>query len=219
MENQDVFQIFLEQFKDETEMTAKEKRILEVAIELFSEKGYHATSTSEIAKRANVAEGTIFRHFKTKKDILLTLMAPLAIKMASPILLKEVQEILQKEDRELEETLRELLINRLQLLDQNIDRIKIIFQEMQFHPEIQEAVVENLAKKAREMALEFVENQIEKGEIRDLPPKNITRVFASMMFGYIFYRYFLFPDEEKDISFSETAESLLDILLNGVRKK
>ncbi len=48
----------------------KEQRILEAAIAVFSEKGFSAATTSEIAKNAGVAEGTIFRYFKTKKDIL-----------------------------------------------------------------------------------------------------------------------------------------------------
>ena len=43
-------------------------RILE-AVDMFGEKGYASTSTSEIAKRAGVAEGTIFRYYKTKRFI------------------------------------------------------------------------------------------------------------------------------------------------------
>lgn len=54
-------------FEDEEGLTEKQKKIIIAAIESFSEKGYAATSTSEIAKKAGVAEGTIFRHYKTKK--------------------------------------------------------------------------------------------------------------------------------------------------------
>lgn len=49
------------------DLTPKQAKILQAAVEIFAEKGYAATSTSEIAKRAGVAEGTIFRHYKTKK--------------------------------------------------------------------------------------------------------------------------------------------------------
>ena len=44
----------------------KEEKILKSAIKIFSEKGFSASTTSEIAKDAGVAEGTIFRYFKTK---------------------------------------------------------------------------------------------------------------------------------------------------------
>lgn len=63
--------------KEEQSMTDKQKKILIAAIDAFSEKGYAATSTSEIAKLAGVAEGTIFRHYKTKKNLLLTLLSSL----------------------------------------------------------------------------------------------------------------------------------------------
>ena len=46
----------------------RQMRILE-AVDMFGEKGYASTSTSEIAKRAGVAEGTIFRYYKTKRFI------------------------------------------------------------------------------------------------------------------------------------------------------
>ncbi|MHB8066249.1 MAG: TetR/AcrR family transcriptional regulator, partial [Ruminiclostridium sp.] len=54
----------------ELDLPDKEKRILEAAIQISNEKGFSSATTSEIAKRAGVAEGTIFRYFKTKHDIL-----------------------------------------------------------------------------------------------------------------------------------------------------
>ena len=51
-------------------MTKKQEKILNKALELFAEKGYHSTSTSTIAKEAGVSEGLIFRHFKNKDGLL-----------------------------------------------------------------------------------------------------------------------------------------------------
>lgn len=48
--------------------------ILETAARLFAERGFNNTPTSLLAKEAGVAEGTIFRHFRTKDDIFLTLI-------------------------------------------------------------------------------------------------------------------------------------------------
>lgn len=53
--------------KEDGQMTPKQISILEAAIEIFSDKGFSAASTSEIAQKAGVAEGTIFRYYKTKK--------------------------------------------------------------------------------------------------------------------------------------------------------
>ncbi|SRR6266581_2159706 len=44
-------------------------RILQAAYHLFANKGYHGTSTKEIARRARVSEATIFRQFKDKHGV------------------------------------------------------------------------------------------------------------------------------------------------------
>lgn len=49
----------------------RKEAILKAAIQLFAKRGFHATATSEVAKLARVAEGTIFHHFKTKEGILI----------------------------------------------------------------------------------------------------------------------------------------------------
>ena len=44
--------------------------MIESALILFSEQGYDKTSTSDIAKKAGVAEGTVYKQFKNKKALL-----------------------------------------------------------------------------------------------------------------------------------------------------
>ncbi|CAG36428.1 TetR/AcrR family transcriptional regulator [Desulfotalea psychrophila] len=51
-------------------MTKKEI-IIQAATELFTEKGYRETTTSDIRKKAKVAQGTLFYHFANKEGILL----------------------------------------------------------------------------------------------------------------------------------------------------
>jgi TetR/AcrR family transcriptional regulator, fatty acid metabolism regulator protein len=52
---------------------SKHQKILTAAVEVFSEKGFYNSRVSDIAKRANVADGTIYLYFKNKDDILITL--------------------------------------------------------------------------------------------------------------------------------------------------
>lgn len=51
-------------------MTEKQEKILQAALQLFAKEGYHATSTSKVAKVAGVSEGLIFRHFGNKDGLL-----------------------------------------------------------------------------------------------------------------------------------------------------
>lgn len=48
----------------------KKEAILNVALQLFSSQGFDNTSTSLIAKKAEVSEGLIFRHFVNKEGLL-----------------------------------------------------------------------------------------------------------------------------------------------------
>lgn len=51
----------------------KRRRILQAAVKVFARKGYFAAKVSEIAKKADVADGTIYLYFRNKEDILVSL--------------------------------------------------------------------------------------------------------------------------------------------------
>ncbi len=45
-------------------------RLVQAALELFSERGYEQTTAAEIARRAGLTERTFFRHFADKREVL-----------------------------------------------------------------------------------------------------------------------------------------------------
>lgn len=49
---------------------ATRERLMRAALELFTTQGYHGSTTPQIAARAGVAEGTIYRHFPSKQQLL-----------------------------------------------------------------------------------------------------------------------------------------------------
>jgi len=62
--------------------TLKEKQrqerkalILQAAEEVLMEKGYHETSSDEIAARVGIAKGTVYLHFASKEDLVIALFA------------------------------------------------------------------------------------------------------------------------------------------------
>ncbi|HLR62645.1 MAG TPA: TetR/AcrR family transcriptional regulator [Lentibacillus sp.] len=50
----------------------KYNQIIEAAVEVIAENGYHASQVSKIAKKAGVADGTIYLYFNNKEDILIS---------------------------------------------------------------------------------------------------------------------------------------------------
>ncbi len=52
----------------------RKKQLLQVALDVFIEKGYYGTSTREIARRAGVSSGLLFHYFSNKDSIYLELV-------------------------------------------------------------------------------------------------------------------------------------------------
>ncbi len=53
-----------------TQADLTRQRLVRAALELFTAQGYHDTTTPQISKKAGVAEGTIYRHFDSKQQLL-----------------------------------------------------------------------------------------------------------------------------------------------------
>jgi len=51
-------------------MKNKKKEIVEIAMRLFAQNGYHKTTTAAISKEANISTGLLFYHFSNKKILL-----------------------------------------------------------------------------------------------------------------------------------------------------
>src|ERR1700761_8375776 len=83
-------------------MTGEDRRhqILEVAIDLFSKRGFGGTTTKQIADAAGVSEAIIFRHFATKQDLYAAILDFQAQEMGKHLWMEELRELAEKEDDE-----------------------------------------------------------------------------------------------------------------------
>jgi AcrR family transcriptional regulator len=199
---------------DDGKKTEKQIRIIEAAVEVFSEKGFAAASTSEIAQRAGVAEGTIFRHYKTKKDLLLSIAGPVAAKLFAPFLMRDFARLLELPYDRVEDFLRAILRDRLEFARKNMKLIKILVHEVPFQPE--------LLAQVKELFTHIVVTRVEKavkhfqaqGALKEIPPWRVIRSTVSQFVGMIVFHVFLAPDFPFDEE--EEIERTVDILLHGI---
>ncbi|MBP2242055.1 AcrR family transcriptional regulator [Cytobacillus eiseniae] len=210
-------ELLIQQLFDEEKLTDKQKKIIVAAIESFSEKGYSATSTSEIAKKAGVAEGTIFRHYKTKKDLLLSIVAPLMTKMIGPIVVNDFNKVLDRQYDRVEDFLKATIENRRELLIKLLPVIKILLQEIPFQPELRELFLEQIANKIFERVSIIIKGYQEKGELIEMPPESVARLAITSILGYLFSRYILFPHIEWDDELE--TERTIQFIMHGLGKK
>ncbi|MER2071336.1 MAG: TetR/AcrR family transcriptional regulator, partial [Psychrobacillus sp.] len=91
----------------------KYKQIIDAAIIVIAENGYHQSQVSKIAKQAGVADGTIYLYFKNKEDILISVFEE---KME--VFADNLKEIL-KEDISASEKLYKMIENHFKVLASN----------------------------------------------------------------------------------------------------
>ncbi|WP_010095714.1 TetR/AcrR family transcriptional regulator [Ornithinibacillus scapharcae] len=201
----------------EKELTPKQAKIVEAAIEIFSEKGFAATSTSEIAKQAGVAEGTIFRHYKTKKDLLISIVMPVISKFAVPFLAEKfLLEVFGDEEFEnFDALLRKLIYNRYEFVKKNVQLLKILIQEMAYHSEIQESfknVFVNISLPKFQSAIKMLR---EKDQLVDFPTETMLRLAVTTIVGFLITRFIIMPDydweDEKEIEYT------IQFIRNGLK--
>jgi AcrR family transcriptional regulator len=59
----------------------KRRRLKDAALQLFRSRGYERTSVEQITKRANLATGSFYQHYRSKQQLLLALMDELLAAM------------------------------------------------------------------------------------------------------------------------------------------
>lgn len=199
-------------------LTPKQEQILKAAVEIFAEKGYASSSTSEIAAKANVAEGTIFRHYKTKKELLISIVTPFMTKFTLPFFASHfANEVFEEPPEGLESLLRTLLKNRFEFAKENAPLLRIVIQEMAFHPELQENFQEVFLEEIFPKFEEALNHLKEKGKLVEMPNASIIRMIISSVVGFLVTRFIIAPDlnweDEKEIDYT------IDFIMHGLAQK
>ncbi len=197
------------------DLTAKQEKVLEAAIHLFAEKGFERSSTHEIAERAGVAEGTLFKRFSTKKDLLLAVGIYIASKISIPSQAREVIAILEQPHSTMEGLLRTLLMNRLTFAKKHRRMLKVLIQELPFHPELQRLIKEAFGKTLIPAAVQAIDRYKAAGQLRDLPSITIFRMVIGQLMAYALTRHVLLPELEWNDD--QEIEQIIDVLMRGLR--
>ncbi|MGC7872788.1 TetR family transcriptional regulator [Desulfosporosinus sp. SYSU MS00001] len=190
--------------------TVEERRqdILEAALKVFSENGYKGATTAEIARQAGVAEGTIFRHFATKKELLTAVLEP---KIVEGLI------VLDQEKRESspEEFFRCFLKNRLELMQENAGLFRLMFAEAQYHSEVREALFHGILGPGIGLIKPWFDKGIAQGVFKPLPLIPTMRSFMGMAMFYGVFG-FLFPNLSPERTIDEAADHIAELFLHGL---
>lgn len=186
-------------------------RILIVSKELFNELGFDNTTTSIIAKKANIAEGTIYNYFTSKTEIFIEIMTK-----------DFIVEEYTTQSLKISDQLYDFIVNYLK---------RILFIPKNILKEVMIASLNlakkkpNLMKKLAEMDLKFIDDFEKK--LKELKEKNYieencdVKQLSEIIFGFIAFEvtmYLYEKDRKKDYMY-EQIKIKLEVLLKHYIKE
>jgi AcrR family transcriptional regulator len=183
-------------------MNEKKQQILQSAMKLFAENGFHSTSMQGIADQIGIAKGTLYIHFKSKEQLLLSIL-----KQYQHDLFEKIEFVEKDSKLNSKEILVKQVYVKLVEFQKNSDFIKMQFKEQLNH--------ENEAVKAfAEQRKAKILNWIKKG-ILGLYGEKITPnlwdlviLFNGMIREYMLLLVF----ERKPIDIAKASEFIVNRL-------
>lgn len=195
----------------------KQRKIIESAVELFSEKGYANTTTSEIAQMAGIAEGTLFRYYKTKDALLKALLIPFR-QSVIPKISKEVLSLLKLQVfKSIEDFLTFFIKNRLEFIRENQKIFKVFVKELYYKEDFRmECLPQFDNDEIKEFANSLINKAKENGEIKNIPNYIIFRDFGIFSISYCVARFTILP-QELFLDDDTEVRMLVERIMCGIR--
>lgn len=202
-------------------MTAGDRRqqILDVAVELFSQKGFRGTTTREIAQAAGVNEAIIFRHFATKSDLYNAIMDQKASSPNVKAMQEKVNQAMEAgDDRQVFET---LAFHMLEFHDHDDNAMRLLLHSALEGHELAEMIFRNHILRTHRQMAEYVRKRIDDGVFRQVDPMTAVRGFLGMLISQVMHRKFFEPEGGPVTSLSnqEAARRFSDLILSALNRQ
>lgn len=191
--------------------TPEERReeIIKAAVSLFARQGFERTTTREIAAAAGISEGTIYKYFASKQEILFAFVQP-TIFSSLPDLF---QRYANMDDREI---LRAFIADRLSLWEQNQDLMRAVFGEAMFNPALADGM-NRMIQPALQVIEAFFAQRMREGAFRHIDPAVAARALIGHLLAY-FLKWILLGDTESlRIPHHQLVDELTDLFLHGIQ--
>jgi AcrR family transcriptional regulator len=150
-------------------------KILAAALEVFSSRGFHGATVDEVADRAGLGKGTVYRHFSSKRELFSELIRSKVAELEEAVTgaidaRADVLEIIEK-----------YLRIYFGFFDRNRNLYKVLVQEQSdFGAEVKALYIGNILKK-----LPLLRRKIlQAGKSGELKPINFQTVFYGVM-GFV----------------------------------
>jgi TetR/AcrR family transcriptional regulator len=200
-------------------MSGEDRRnqLIEVAVDLFSKKGFGGTTTREIAAAAGVTEAIIFRHFATKQELYTAILDYKGLANGSERWSAEAEDFMARND---DEGLFRLILTKIV----EVHRTEARFERLMIHAALEGhelAVMHNQFHLTVGTRIkDYLERRQRAGALVKTDPTTILVAVAGAAQFYAMqkYMYQLCPPQlSEEISDETMINDLLRILMSGLR--
>lgn len=201
-----LFQIPLSDKKISNE---KYQKIIDAAIKVFSRKGFYNSKVADVAKAAEVADGTIYLYFKNKDDLLISIF-----EHSMDYFLQKVNDQISDLSSPAEK-LKKFIQLHLLLMQKNQNLAIVLQVELRSsHKFMKEYQAEKFMQ-----YLQLIEDIITEGQEKNVFKKDINQYVAKRaIFGAIddlALEWLLM--KHKRYTLEEAATQLYDMIINGIK--
>ncbi|WP_405097571.1 TetR/AcrR family transcriptional regulator [Oceanobacillus sp. FSL H7-0719] len=114
----------LSSVKDQDLIKKRRDQMIKGAMTLFKEKGFHQTTTREIAKESGFSIGTLYEYIRKKEDVLFLVCDGIYEELG-----ERLNSAMQMENPSLE-SLKEIMTSYYKLMDEMQEEILVLYQEV-----------------------------------------------------------------------------------------
>lgn len=192
---------------------SRERRVADImtaARSVFREKGYEDAPLSDIAELANVVEGSIYRYFDNKRDLLVKVIEDWYESMLADYD-QQLSGIRGTRNR-----LRYMIWRHLKTIHEEPALCNLMFQFLRTGNDYSHTAVYELNRQYTRRTLDIVKEGIDAGELRDDVPLRLVR---DMIYGCVEHRTWAYLRGEGDFDPDPTADAVVDLVLSGLQKR
>jgi AcrR family transcriptional regulator len=183
--------------------------IMQTARAVLRERGSEQFLTSEVAERCGVSEGTIYKYFATKRELLIQVAEAWFEEFL-------VEEQPSSRERPLRDRLLRVVWHNLSLIRRERALTRFVLMELRSDPNYRTMRIYELNRRIAAQVMDVVEDGVKRGELRDDVPLKLIR---DMIFGAIEHQTWAYLRGEGDFSAEDSAEGITDIVYRGIAKQ
>lgn len=189
---------------------ARVEGILDAARQVFCERGYESAAVSEIAARLGVAEGTVFKYFETKRELLVRVLEHWYEDMFGDYA-RDLAGVTGARAR-----LRFLVWRHLRSVRENPQLCRLMFREVRAGQDYPGSRLHAMNRRYTELLLSVMREGVKAGEFRDDVALPLLR---DLVYGGIEHHAWKFLSGRGGLDIDAIADQITGTLCEGIARR